>query len=83
MLHYSCGPFRKLELADGYAVSLSAVEETMRQRAFANLGERVQLQATSLGRQAGIKGSAALALTTFFYQNSGLPTPHQLFGVTL
>ncbi len=47
---------------------MPAIEATMRQRAFANLGERVQLQTASFGREAGVIGAAALALNAFFYQ---------------
>ncbi len=47
---------------------LPPIESTMRQRAFANLGERVRLQTTSFGREAGVIGAAALALNAFFYQ---------------
>jgi predicted NBD/HSP70 family sugar kinase len=54
----------------GQDLLLPAMEQTMRQRAFANLGERVRLQPTSFGRQAGIIGAAALALTHFFYQQN-------------
>jgi hypothetical protein len=53
------------------------VEETLRQRAFANLGERVRLQPTSFGRRAGVIGAAALALTHFFYQPEGTPLRYQ------
>ncbi len=54
--------------AQGQDLLLPVVEATMRQRAFANLGERVQLQTASFGRQAGVVGAAALALNAFFYQ---------------
>lgn len=56
----------------GQDLLLPAMEQTMRQRAFANLGERVRLQPASFGRQAGIIGAAALALTHFFYQQNDL-----------
>jgi predicted NBD/HSP70 family sugar kinase len=49
---------------------LPAVEATMRRRAFANLGERVQLETTSFGRDVGAIGAAALALNQFFYQQN-------------
>jgi glucokinase-like ROK family protein len=45
-----------------------AIEATMRQRAFANLGERVELQTASFGREAGVIGAAGMALNAFFYQ---------------
>jgi predicted NBD/HSP70 family sugar kinase len=54
--------------AQGQDLLLPPTESTMRQRAFANLGERVRLQTTSFGRQAGVIGAAALALNAFFYQ---------------
>lgn len=50
---------------------LPATEATMRRRAFANLGERVQLETTSFGRDVGAIGAAALALNQFFYQQNG------------
>jgi glucokinase-like ROK family protein len=55
-------------LAQGQDLLLPPIESTMRQRAFANLGEQVRLQTTSFGRQAGVIGAAALALNAFFYQ---------------
>jgi len=57
--------------AQGQDLLLPVVEATMRQRAFANLGERVRLQTTSFGQQAGAVGAAALALNAFFYQQPG------------
>ena len=54
--------------AQGYDLLLPTIEETMRQRAFAGLGERVRLETTSFGAQAGIVGAATLALDTFFYR---------------
>jgi glucokinase-like ROK family protein len=56
--------------AAGHDVMLPQVEETMRQRAFANLGDSVELRVTTFGRQVGMIGAAALALDTFFYQQS-------------
>jgi glucokinase len=53
--------------AQGADLLLPAIEATMRKRAFAHLGERVRLETTSFGRQAGVVGAAALALSTFFY----------------
>jgi predicted NBD/HSP70 family sugar kinase len=55
-------------LAQGQDLLLPVIEATMRERAFANLGQQVQLQTTSFGRQAGTVGAATLALNTFFYQ---------------
>jgi predicted NBD/HSP70 family sugar kinase len=54
--------------AQGQDLLLPLTESTLRQRAFANLGERVRLQTASFGRQAGVIGAAALALNAFFYQ---------------
>lgn len=45
-----------------------AAEHTMRARAFAGLGERVQLRITQFGHDVGVIGAAALALERFFYQ---------------
>lgn len=59
--------------AQGHDVLLPTVEATVRRRAFADLGERVRLQPTSFGKNAGMVGGAALALTTFFYQQRNLP----------
>lgn len=56
--------------AQGEDLLLPTTEATMRQRAFARLGERVRLRTTSFGQQAGVIGAAALALNTFFYQQS-------------
>jgi glucokinase len=47
---------------------LPAIKETVRQRAFADLGERVRLENTSFGAQAGVVGAATLALDAFFYR---------------
>lgn len=55
-------------LAQGQDLLLPVIEATMRERAFANLGQEVRLQTTSFGRQAGTIGAATLALNTFFYQ---------------
>jgi predicted NBD/HSP70 family sugar kinase len=56
--------------AAGHDVMLPQVEETMRQRAFANLGDSVELRVTTFGHKVGMIGAAALALDTFFYQQS-------------
>jgi glucokinase-like ROK family protein len=60
-------------LAQGEDLLLPAIEVTMRQRAFAGLGERVRLQTTSFGTHAGTVGAAALALDTFFYRQPQRP----------
>jgi glucokinase-like ROK family protein len=54
--------------ATDHDLLLSQVEETMRQRAFANLGDGVELHVTTFGRKVGVIGAAALALDTFFYR---------------
>jgi glucokinase-like ROK family protein len=56
---------------------LPVIEATVRQRAFANLGEQVQLQTASFGQQAGLVGAAALALDAFFYRQ-----PERIFEGT-
>jgi predicted NBD/HSP70 family sugar kinase len=53
---------------DGRDLFLPAAEATMRERAFAGLGERVQLQTSQFGWRAGVIGAGALALAEFFYQ---------------
>lgn len=62
----------------GHDLLLPTVETTVRQRAFANLGERVRIQPTHFSHNAGMIGSAALALTAFFYQQYRIPTSSQL-----
>ncbi len=52
----------------GQDLLLPTVEATVRQRSFGNLGEQVKISATSFGKNAGMIGAAALALTTFFYR---------------
>lgn len=52
---------------------LPAIETTLRARAFADLGEGVQLRITSFGAQAGMIGAAALALDTLFYSAGRVP----------
>jgi glucokinase-like ROK family protein len=56
--------------AEGQELFAPVTEATMRQTAFAGLGERVRLQTTNFGWRAGVIGAAALALTTFFYEQS-------------
>ncbi len=56
-------------LAQGQDLLLPTIRETMIQRAFANLGEKVALVPPSFNHQnAGVIGAAALALNRFFYQ---------------
>jgi predicted NBD/HSP70 family sugar kinase len=54
--------------AAGADLMLPRIEETMRRRAFAGLGEAVTLRVTSFGRRVGAVGAAALALDAFFYR---------------
>ncbi len=56
--------------ATGHDLLLPRVEETMRQRAFADLGKSVALHVTTFGREVGMVGAAALALDAFFYRQS-------------
>ncbi len=56
--------------AEGQDLILPTAQKTLEQTAFAGLGKKVKLQATSFGWQAGIVGAAALALTNYFYLNS-------------
>lgn len=64
--------------AQGEDLLLPAVELTMRQRAFAGLGERVRLQTTSFDTQAGTVGAATLALDTFFYRQPDRPPEERM-----
>jgi glucokinase-like ROK family protein len=61
--------------AQGQDLLVPTIEKVMRQRAFANLGEQVQIKSTGFGPQAGVIGAAALALDTFFYRQ-----PDQMQG---
>lgn len=54
----------------GHDLLLPTIEATIRARAFARLGERVGLQTASFAGRAGVIGAAALALNTFFYQQT-------------
>jgi predicted NBD/HSP70 family sugar kinase len=53
--------------SQGKDLILPTAEETMREMAFAGLGDKVRVDATSFGWRAGVIGACALALTTFFY----------------
>jgi glucokinase-like ROK family protein len=44
--------------------------KTMRNMAFAGMGEKVRLQTTGFGWRAGVIGAAALALMSFFYDRN-------------
>lgn len=54
--------------AQGGDVLLPVTQETMRQRAFADLGEKVVLTPPSFDGDSGVVGAASLALDRFFYQ---------------
>jgi glucokinase-like ROK family protein len=56
-------------LSQGFDLLGPVTGSTVRERAFANLGERVTLRTTSFGSQAGVVGAATQALDTFFYQH--------------
>jgi predicted NBD/HSP70 family sugar kinase len=56
--------------AQGCDLIVPVVEATMRETAFAGLGEKVRIQTTTFGWRAGVTGAVALALTSNFYQNS-------------
>jgi glucokinase-like ROK family protein len=56
--------------AQGSELILPTAEKTMREMAFAGLGERVHLETTTFGWAAGVTGAASLALMTYFYQNA-------------
>jgi hypothetical protein len=58
--------------AQGADLILPVAEATMRQTAFAGLGERVRVQPTDYGWRAGVIGAAALALDTFLYRQAEL-----------
>ncbi len=54
--------------SEGEDIFIEPLVEAISKMAFADLGNRVRVQATSFGWQAGVCGAAALALTHFFYQ---------------
>ncbi len=54
--------------SQGSDLILPIAEAKMKEAAFAGLGDKVKLTTTSFGWRAGVIGAAALALTTFFYQ---------------
>lgn len=53
---------------EAHDLMLEKIRETIEQYAFANLGEQVEIRVTAFGNEAGMIGSAALALDTFFYR---------------
>jgi glucokinase len=66
--------------AQGDDLILPVAEQTMRETAFAGLGEKVRVQTTSFGWRAGVIGASALALLRFFYQQSQIPTNHPVYA---
>ena len=66
--------------SQGQDLLLPVIEATVRQQAFANLGQNVELRPTSFGQQAGTIGGAALALTSLFYQQQVVTPPLLLPG---
>jgi predicted NBD/HSP70 family sugar kinase len=53
--------------AQGQDLILPIAAETMRETAFAGMGERVRVQTTGFGWSAGVIGATSLALKRFFY----------------
>lgn len=53
----------------GQDLLLPGVRQTIRERAFAHLGERVELRTATFGALAGVVGAAALAIDAFFYRH--------------
>lgn len=56
--------------AQGEDLILPTAAQTMRETAFAGLGEKVRVQTSGFGWRAGVIGASALALLRFFYQQS-------------
>lgn len=56
--------------AQGHDLFIPTVTETMREMAFAGMGEKVRLKPTSFGWRAGVIGASALALSRFFYHKT-------------
>jgi glucokinase-like ROK family protein len=56
--------------AQGEDLILPVAARTMREMAFAGLGDKVRLQTTCFGWRAGVIGAASLALMRFFYQQA-------------
>lgn len=57
-------------LAQGEDILFPVIKETLQQRAFAGLGEHVQVLTPTFGQSAGVVGAAALAMDTFFFGQS-------------
>ncbi len=56
--------------AQGHDLIIPVAEAKMKEAAFANLGNNVQVNATEFGWRAGVVGASSLALTSFFYQQT-------------
>lgn len=56
--------------AEGHDLILPVAEAKMREVAFAGLGDKVHLEVTRFGWQAGVLGAATMALMTYFYQEA-------------
>ncbi len=56
--------------AQGHDLILPVAAQTMREMAFAGMGEKVRVQTTEFGWRAGVIGASALALLRFFYQQA-------------
>ncbi|NDJ76806.1 MAG: ROK family protein [Chloroflexi bacterium] len=56
--------------AQGRDLLFPVVQQTMRDRAFANLGEHVVVQTPTFGFEEGVIGAASLALDAFFFKQS-------------
>ncbi|HSO26577.1 MAG TPA: ROK family protein, partial [Anaerolineales bacterium] len=54
--------------AEGHDLILPVAEAKMRSVAFAGLGDKVRLEVTRFGWQAGVLGAATMALMAYFYQ---------------
>lgn len=54
--------------ARGEDILFPIVTETLRQRAFANLGETVRVQTPTFGGHSGVIGAGALALHAYFFE---------------
>ncbi|GAB4435729.1 MAG: ROK family transcriptional regulator [Chloroflexi bacterium OHK40] len=57
-------------LHDGFDLFQPVVEPVMQQRSFASLGRSVRLLPASFGTRSGEVGAVALALNTFFFQQT-------------
>jgi glucokinase-like ROK family protein len=57
--------------AQGQDLILPTALKTLQETAFGHMGEKVRLQTTGFGWNAGVIGAAALALINFFYYQAG------------